>query len=351
MTIIRSTILTLFFAAFLIPSFGQSLEEDNNVVFMKANVLYESSRYDEAVRMYNRILRDDPAFSRALFMRGKCKFALSAFKGTKSDLLEYINLEGIDEELLELMANTELKLENSSAALSYFEVLVQMRPFEGDNFAKAGELKFASGDKNAACEYWIQGAKLGNGDAIKQASTRCAYNHSIELPAKMDKNAKVKNEESGEMSNPTAEIDESETIVEDDIFFDEHDESNSTSSENEQISDSDMPIIPVVDLESRQDLKIDDELSIVITQGLGDRKVDDYPDILMLSDQSGKVVINLCVNAEGKVTTSELNDKETTLFRSSLSSLALRKAREFRFMPSLQEEQCGQLIFVIDTDG
>ena len=33
------------------PSFAQDIENDNMVLFSKANVLFESGRYDEAVRM------------------------------------------------------------------------------------------------------------------------------------------------------------------------------------------------------------------------------------------------------------------------------------------------------------
>ena len=111
------------------------------------------------------------------------------------------------------------------------------------------------------------------------------------------------------------------------------------------------PVEIPVDMNAIQQIKVDDELTLVITSGLGERKVDSYPDILMLSDRTGRVVIDVCVNNEGKVISASLNDSRTTIFRSSLSSLAIRKAKEFVFMPSLSDNQCGAIIYNINTDG
>ncbi|MHA2504647.1 MAG: hypothetical protein ACXAE3_17470, partial [Candidatus Kariarchaeaceae archaeon] len=102
---------------------------------------------------------------------------------------------------------------------------------------------------------------------------------------------------------------------------------------------------PPVDLTSVQVIEIDEGLSLEMTNGLGDRKVEFQPNIFLLSADSGLVVIDLCVNSSGKVTSAEFNTERSTIFRSSLTSLALRKAREFVFMASLNLEQCGTMIY------
>lgn len=336
--------ITLFFInLFLLAQFtahSQLLEEDNNILFMKANVLYDSDRYDEAVRLYNRILRDDPSFSRALFMRGKSKFALGAFKGTKNDLLEYIDQRGINTETIELLANSELKLNNDEVALTYLELLTKLQPYEGKYFANAANIHFDKGNKNKACEYWIQSAKLGNPDGAKQASIKCAYDQTIHLPSRPTEPEKTVS---------PAVMEENEASLDDPMI--ENIDSSYTSEEPEVIDVSVNTTTPHVDMDSSQDIVIDDELTLTFKSGIGSRKIDDLPNILMLSDQSGNVVIDLCIGGGGKVTSASLNNELTTIFRSSLSSLAIRKAKDIVFMPSLVEEQCGLLIFKINTEG
>ena len=94
-----------------------------------------------------------------------------------------------------------------------------------------------------------------------------------------------------------------------------------------------------------QEIEIDEGLTLEITNGLGSRKVESQPNIFLLSGDSGVVVIDLCVNSSGKVTMAEFNTDKSTIFRSSLTSLALRKAREFVFMASLNPEQCGSMVY------
>ena len=330
-------LILLLFAA-MNPISTQSLEEDNNVLFLKANILYQTSRYDEAIRLYNRILNDQPTFSGALLMRGKSKFALGAFKGTKKDILGYIDQRGISDEIIEIMAETELKLENLANALSYFEILLHLKPFEGKYFAKAGDLALENGNRNKACQYWIKGAKLGDASAAKQASLRCAYDHTIHLPPKR--------------SEETASQDDvllNDEVMSEDGKFEEADKTGEVGETGEVSEREETGRTAHVDMNVIQEIKIDKELTLKITAGLGERKIEDYPNILMLSDKSGIVAIDICVNSEGKVFRAEISTAQTTIFRTSLSSLAIRKAKELVFIPSLSEEQCGVLIYDIDT--
>ncbi|MEE9372793.1 MAG: tetratricopeptide repeat protein, partial [Saprospiraceae bacterium] len=332
------TKFTIFFINLLLlaslNSDAQLFQDDNNILFMQANVLYNTDRYDEAVRMYNRIIRDDPNFSRAIFMRGKAKFALGAFKGTKNDMLEYIDQRGINQDVIEIMANTELKLNNDRNALSYLEILIKMEPYEGKHLAKAAQLSFDNNDRNRACEYWIQSAKLGDSGGTKKAALHCAYDLSIHLPEKPHLPKKkddeiLKKDDALVLENPNDVKHDSAIVV----------------NIPEVIDVSVKTTTPYIDMDASQDVEIDDELTLTLNSGLGTRKIDDLPNILMLSDKSGRVVLDLCVDGGGKVYSVQLNSKLTTIFRSSLSSLAMRKAKQILFMPSLVENQCGLLLF------
>ena len=89
---------------------------------------------------------------------------------------------------------------------------------------------------------------------------------------------------------------------------------------------------------------------MIIGNGLGERKLDSNPDMFIISNEKGKVVIDVCVDGKGKVTSSQINKKLTTLFKTSLTSLALRKSKEFVFYPSFRDEQCGYLIYAITPE-
>jgi len=69
----------------------------------------------------------------------------------------------------------------------------------------------------------------------------------------------------------------------------------------------------------------------------------------MFSDQEGEVVIDLCVDGRGRVIEAIFNRERSTIFRSSLTSLALRKAKDFLFDVSGQAQQCGVMTYHIKT--
>ena len=108
--------IIFFLLAGTLTTFSQNIEEDQAVLFMKANVLFESGRYDEAVRMYNRILAQDENHTPSILMRARTKYELGAFKGTKNDALLYIEKTGVNKDIIRLMAQTELKLSNLASA-------------------------------------------------------------------------------------------------------------------------------------------------------------------------------------------------------------------------------------------
>ena len=99
---------------------------------------------------------------------------------------------------------------------------------------------------------------------------------------------------------------------------------------------------------SSNEIEIDEDLTLSFSgQGLGKRKVLKQPNILILSDEDGDVVINICVSRGGRVINATFNERTSTLHRKSLVSLAIRKAKDFWFEKSDLKEQCGELRFKI----
>ena len=322
-------VFLIILTSFVLPAIGQDIEEDNMVLYIKANLLYDSGRYDEAVRMYNRILSKDDNYTNAYIMRAKTKYALGAYKGTKQDVLIYIERAGVNKELIRLMAETEFKLNNLLAADNYAKIALEMDAYDGDLYYLSGMIAAQDNRKNDACESFSMGSSLGHGRCSDMFNSSC-YGYVIRSKGSSS-------------SSPAGEV----ASALDSVAV-----GTELSSESGDMPESNIPEIasqeePPVDLTAVQEIKIDDKLNLVLTNGLGERYVEFKPNILIISSEDGHVAIDLCVNSDGKVISADFNKDRSTINRSSLTSLALRKTKEFIFIPSLRSEQCGTILYKV----
>lgn len=331
-----STILLIALSSSL---FSQGLEEDASILYMKANVLFDSGRYDESVSMYNRILGDDDTYAAAYFMRGKAKYELGAYKGTKNDMIDYIILNGVTKDVIKIMSKTEYKLENFDAAKNYATTALELDPYDAEQYKIAGDIEISLGNKNEACEMWYSASELGD----SKSKTLLNKNCGIYMKMKKENNGRQRPSRNNERPNNTVE--EDDDVV--DLGEQTRDDDVSDVMSDERENDSGQSSVEAPDMDAMNEIEIDEELSIVIGNGLGSRKVEDQPDIFMLANESGRVVVDVCVNGKGKVTLAEINNDQTTISKGGLVALAIRKSKEFSFFPSFRNEQCGQFIFMI----
>lgn len=333
---------TILLIAVSATVFAQSLEEDVSILYMKANVLYDSGRYDESVRMYNRILGDDDTYAAAYFMRGKAKYELGAHKGTKKDILKYIEVNGVTKDVIKLMSKTELNLENFKAAKNYVKTALELDPYDAEQYKIGGDIERALGNDNEACEMWYSASELGDSKSKSALEQNCGIYMRMKKENRDRKQRPSNNSDRRKQREQEEEAtDLEDIIVEDD---DNNEEDRQSSSTNQGQSNVEAP-----DMDAIQEIAIDEELSIVIANGLGKRKIENQPDIFMLADETGRVVVDICVDGRGKVKLAELNKDQTSIHKAGLVSLALRKSKEFSFFPSFRTEQCGQFIFMISA--
>ena len=320
-------------------TYGQGLEDDLSILYMKANVLYDSGRFDESVRMYNRILGDDDKYALAYYMRGLAKYELGAYKGTKRDMMSFIELNGVTKEVIKIMSKTELDLGNYVAAQNYVTTALELDPYDAEQYRIAGNIHQALEDKNEACEMWYSASELGDSKSKQMLKEKCGIYMKIRKENRQ-RDRKEENTRRDDRSQPEAMDDDADVLI---------------ANEREDSSESDnLPaegqIVAPPDMDAINEIEIDEELTVVLSNGLGARKVESSPDIFMISNESGRVVVDVCVNGRGKVKTAVLNRDNTSLNKPGLVSLALRKSKEFAFFPSFREEQCGQFIFMITTE-
>lgn len=77
--------------------------------------------------------------------------------------------------------------------------------------------------------------------------------------------------------------------------------------------------------------------------GLGNRGVVYEPKINDKSQKTGTVVVRVCVNRSGEVTSADYTQKGSTTADSELRQIAISSARKFKFAKSSIDKQCGTI--------
>ena len=155
--------------------------------------------------------------------------------------------------------------------------------------------------------------------------------------------------ESEDQDSSSSEGNDDETSSDDGVTVpDSREDDSDTSNEDEpeEIEEESYPLDTRV-----EEIYVDDDLTIRIADGIGSRKLIDMPDILILSDKSGEVVVDVCVDRLGRVVSNSLNEDMSTLKTASLVSLALRESSNFRFARSSRKNHCGTITFVITSSN
>ncbi len=354
------TIMTLMLLTAVNTVSAQSYEEEIGFTFVKAKYLLETDRYDEAVREFNRVIKLNPSMDNVLALRAYAKYQLGAYLGTKKDILKYIELKGVSAESVSLLAKAEYQLSEFDASLNSLSTALELIKDDAELYEFRATIYLDRDLKLKACQDYESAAKLGNNRAAITAKKLCGVSVTPQKP-KEEKTEK-KEEDSTilsdvrekEDSDDDSKVEETEenTSESDDALEDDTAEIP-TGGDDIDILDEEEPVIPeepAVDPrlldDSENELEIDEDLIIVIKgQGLGSREIKQQPNILILSDKSGDVVIDVCVSRGGRVVSTSFNQGESTIIKKSLISLALRKSKEFWFEKSDLKEQCGQIVF------
>jgi len=237
------------------------------------------------------------------------------------------------------MSKTEFKLENFEAAKNYVTTALELDPYDAEQYKIAGDIEIELGNKNEACEMWYSASELGDSKSKILLDKHCG----IYLKMKKENSERrrpTKNHENSDRKNDR--MNESTSDREDDVV-----DLGEVSDDDDMISNGGQTRVQAPDMDAIQEITIDEELSIVIGNGLGSRKIENQPDIFMLANESGRVVIDVCVDGKGKVVLAEINNDQTSIKKGGLVALAIRKSKEFSFFPSFRNEQCGQFIFMI----
>lgn len=351
--------ITLIILTFILivqnPGSAQNLEDEIGFQYVKGNYLFDSGRYDEAIQIYNGIIKKDPGYEQVLIYRAKAKYALGAYKGAKNDGLDYISVNGLNKEVCLVLGKSELGLGNPMIAISYLDYAIMKDKEDAEGYYYRGEAYFEVEDDVNACTDWHIAKLRGSDLAERKANQYCQR-----VPIRIDEYKKVETsvveypviQEDEVLSAGTRidEVDETrpkrDTVIMEEVtnwkdrttdYID-----SSLIVREPEIEEVIEPIDNTIEI-----LPIDADLDIKIYGGVGSREVRVIPDILILAENSGQVIVDICIDKSGNVVKASLNRDESTISSAGLISLALRKSREFKFDRSMKDEQCGKLGFLI----
>lgn len=325
----------------------------------KGKAMMQKGSLEDAVAVFNEILSKDPTEGRALLLRARAKYELSAYKGAKKDCFAYMDIYGIDDEVAGLLGKTEKGLENYKQALAYLKTALMFNPDGLEYLMDRAEIFYNLGLDEQACIDWHQAMLNGSQEAEALSRKNCkrvripiddVRNDSE--PVDYDEEEKP-DEAEDEESTDTSESDDEEEVEKPDNTEDDGETVPDRRKVDQENNDDEEEVEPEDEeekfpLDTRvEEIYVDDDLTVRIADGIGSRKLTDMPDILILSDKSGEVVVDICVDRMGRVVANTLNEDLSTLKTASLVSLALRESSNFRFARSSRKNHCGTITFVI----
>jgi len=167
-----------FFLIHQLAAFSQGLDAETGFVYVKAEYLFETGRYDEAITSYNEVIVRDSMYKDALIHRGQAKFALAAYAGAKKDALRSIELKGISPEAAALLGRTFLASRNYKAAISSFSAAISLETKKVEYFEWRAEAYDMDGQRTKACKDFETAMQMGSAIGEMKARSICGVKNT-----------------------------------------------------------------------------------------------------------------------------------------------------------------------------
>ncbi len=334
-------IFTLAFITMASIGFAQEVEDEVGFIYVKAEYMLETGRYSDAIKQYTEVIRLDPDYKDALIKRAMAKYEMRSYRGVRDDLLKGIKSSGATPEAIRLLGLTDYKLGNHNAAVNTLGTAAKLFPSDGEIYYARGESYLALDMFEDACAEWAAGAKKGNNSSRLQQNKYC--NGVVTRPRDTGSSTSTPSPGRDTPGERTGKVDKPGPFKPKPGTDRDVPQQEEEYVEEEYVEEETGP--PVDD--SVNKIEVDETLLLEVRNGLGSREIIQQPNILILSDSKGDVVVDVCVNERGRVDSAEFNEGESTLDSRSIVSLAVRKAQEFWFEKSEWDEMCGTIIFHI----
>ena len=365
---------------FSMSLFAQNFEDEVEFLYIKAKYLYDTDRHEDAVNAFNKVIQKDTNHQDALVLRGASKFSLAAYQGAMKDFNKSIEERGVTKDVVGWIALTHYKMNNMDIAVNTLETALLVDPKNRTLWNLQGDIAQDNNERLKACDSWEKAAALGDTKADRKLEQNCGGSSKSKRDriSKTDfKKDNFNQEHPNKSKKDDGILDDAEVISlgdrEEDVIAkylkdkdndtlvrEERDDEMRSEMEDDIVDDEVLSFgdkakaeltidqKPDRDPNERAVIEIDEDLILEIYgEHLGNRKILDQPNILILAEEDGVVAVNICVGRAGSVKSAEYNDDLSTIKKQSLISLAIRKAREFWFAKDRNKEACGVILYKI----
>lgn len=315
---------------------AQTLDEELGFIYVKADYLMETGRYDDAIKEFTKIIAKNPSFRDALYRRADAKYNVGAYQGTYNDLLQVFELQGITPEALKLFGQSQKSLGNDVASETTLETAGLIT--NTNSAREKANTRSGGGGTTGGTERTTEEKVKDKAETIKDQISSILDDLLPDDPNDTtqgdDRTTSDETTSGNDRTNDTTTQDRTDRQT-------KGGSTGRTNRNDDVVVDEPHEVLPEVD-DSVREIYIDEDVTLEIKNGLGARRILQQPSILILSETSGTVVVDICVNNNGKVTQAEFNAAESSLKTQSIISLAVRKSKEFWFKSSPSKKCVGR---------
>jgi len=99
---------------------------------------------------------------------------------------------------------------------------------------------------------------------------------------------------------------------------------------------------------SEEKPKINENVAVELKKSLKGRVAENIPPIMEPHQKKGKVVVKLCLDANGRISKAKFTQRGSNTFNSELRRIALNHAKKITFAESTEKEECGTIEYVFE---
>ena len=160
---------TVFAILFSLAVFGQTSQEHLAHGIAK----HKQQDFQGAIKDYDEAIKADKENADAFFNRGTCKLALKDFKGAMTDFNRTIELDSKFVKAYYNRATVFASQGKFVEALPDLDKTIELDPTTPNALTLRGQIRAQTGNKNGACEDFLQAKKNGDAQADKYLTRFC----------------------------------------------------------------------------------------------------------------------------------------------------------------------------------
>ena len=139
--------------------------QDSDPVFNQAEILFAEGKYEEAAKLYSRVLESDPDNLNGYLRRGFCFSVLKKYEMAIADFSVVIDKHPDHPFAYISRGSAYNKTEDFKSALIDFDRALNIDPKNQEAYNNRGWAKNGMGLYKEACKDWKESRKLGNEEA------------------------------------------------------------------------------------------------------------------------------------------------------------------------------------------